>query len=51
MTVSQLSYVEINIVDEIEALILMLNLLESWDTIVTETSSSRGSEKLKFDEI
>ena len=51
MIVSQLSYVEIKIDDEIEALILMSTLPESWDTVVIATSSSRGSEKLKFDEI
>ena len=29
----------------------MSSLLESWDTVVSEISSSRGYEKLKFDEI
>ena len=51
MTVSQLSLVEIYFEDEIKALILMSSLPESWDTVVTATSSSWGSEKLKFDEI
>ncbi|TMW80598.1 hypothetical protein EJD97_017923 [Solanum chilense] len=37
--------------DEIKALILMSSLPESWDPIVAAISSSRGSEKLKFDEI
>ena len=34
MIVSQLSLVEINIEDEIKALILMSSLPESWDTVV-----------------
>ena len=29
----------------------MSSLPESWDTVVAAISSSRGSEKLKFDEI
>ena len=36
---------------EIKALILMSSLLESWYTVVAAISSSRGSDKLKFDEI
>ena len=51
MIVSQLSSVEINFEDEIKALILMSSLPESWDTVVAAISSSRGSNKLKFDEI
>ena len=52
MIVSQLSSVEINFEDEIKALILMSSLLESWDTVVAAIiRSSRGSDKLKFDEI
>lgn len=51
MIVSQLNFVDINFEDEIKALILMSSLLESWDIVVTAFSSSRGSEKLKFDEI
>ena len=51
MIVSQLNFVDINFGDEIKALILMPSLPESWDTVVTAISSSRGSEKLKFDEI
>ena len=51
MIVSQFNYVDINFEDEIKALILMSSLPESWDTIVAVISSSRGSEKLKFDEI
>ena len=51
MIVSQLSSVEINFEDEIKALILMSSLPESWDTVVAAISSSRGSDKLKFDEI
>ena len=51
MIVSQLSSVEINFEDEIKALILVSSLPESWDTIVAAISSSRGSDKLKFDEI
>ena len=51
MIVSQLSSVEIIFEDEIKALILMSPLSESWDTVVVAISSSRGSNKLKFDEI
>ena len=51
MIVSQLSSVDINFEDEIKALILMSSLPESWDTVVAAISSSRGSNKLKFDEI
>ena len=51
MIVSQLSSVDINFEDEIKALILMSSLPESWDTVVARISSSRESEKLKFDEI
>ena len=51
MIVSQLNAVDINFEDEIKALILMSSLPESWDTVVAVISSSRGSEKLKFDEI
>ena len=51
MIVCQLNYVDINFEDEIKALILMLSLPESWDTVVAMISSSPGSEKLKFDEI
>ena len=42
---------DINFEDEIKVFILMASLPESWDTVVAEISSSRGSEKLKFDEI
>ena len=51
MITSQLSSVDINFEDKIEALILMSSLSESWDTVVAAISSSRGSDKLKFDEI
>ena len=51
MIVSQLNSVDINFKDEIKVLILMSSLPESWDTVVAVISSSRGSEKLKFDEI
>ena len=51
MIVSQLRSVEINFEDEIKALILMSSLPKSWDTVVAAISSSRGSDKLKFDEI
>ena len=49
--VSQLNYVDINFEDEIKPLFFMSSLPESWDTFVAAISSSRGSEKLKFDEI
>ena len=51
MIVSQLNSVDINFEDEIKALILMSSLPESCDTFVAANSSSRGSDKLKFDEI
>ena len=51
MIVSQLNSVDINFEDEIKASILMSSLPESQDTVVAAISSSRGSEKLKFDEI
>lgn len=51
MIVSQLSSVEINFDDEVKALILMSSLPDSWDSVVVAISSSRGSEKVKFDEI
>ena len=51
MIVSQLNFVDINFEDEIKKLILMSSLTESWDTVVAAISSSRGSEKLIFDEI
>ena len=51
MIVSQLNSVDINFEDEIKVLILMSSLPESWGTVVAAISSSRGSEKLKFDEI
>ena len=51
MIMSQLNFVDINSEDEIKALILMSSLPESWDTVVAAISSSRGFEKLKFDEI
>ena len=51
MIVSQLNSVDINFKDQIKALILMSSLPESWDIVVAAISISRGSEKLKFDEI
>lgn len=51
MIVSQLCYVEINFEDEIKVLILLSSMPESWDIVVAAISSSRGSEKLRFDEI
>ena len=51
MIVSQLSSVKINFEDEIKALILMSSLPESWHNVVAAISSSRGFDKLKFDEI
>ena len=51
MIVSKLNSVDIKFEDEIKVLILMSSLPESWDTVVAAISSSRGSEKLKFDEI
>ena len=50
MIVSQQSSVEINFEDEIKAFILVSSLPESWDTVVAAISSSRGFDKLKFDE-
>ena len=48
MIMSQLNSVDINSKGEIKALIMMSSLPESWDTVVSVISSSRGSEKLKF---
>ena len=51
MIESQLSSMEIMFKNEIKALILMSSLPESWYTVVAAINSSRGSDKLKFDEI
>ncbi|PTD30872.1 hypothetical protein C5N13_00030, partial [Sinorhizobium meliloti] len=51
MIVSKLNSVDINFENEIKALILISSLPKSWDTVVAAISSSRGYEKLKFDEI
>ena len=51
MILSQLNSVDINFKDEIKALILMSSLPEYWDTVVSAISSSRGSQKQKFNEI
>ena len=51
MIESQLSFVEIMFKNEIKALILMSSLPELWYTIVATINNSRGSDKLKFDEI
>ena len=51
MIVSQLSLVEIMFKNETKALILMSSLPESWYTVVAAINSSRGSDKLKCDEI
>ncbi|VFR01674.1 unnamed protein product [Cuscuta campestris] len=37
--------------DEIKVLILLSSLPESWDNVITAISISRGSKKLRFDEI
>ena len=50
MIVSQLSSVKINFEDEMKALILMSSLPEPWNNVVAVINSSRGFEKLKFDE-
>ena len=51
MIVCQLSSVEIMFKNEIKALILMSSLHESWYNVVAVINSSRGYDKLKFDEI
>ena len=50
MIASQLSSVNINFEDEIQALILMSSLSVSWDTVVA-INSFRGSKKLNLNEI
>ena len=51
MIVSQLNLMEIILKNEIKALILMSSLPEPWYTVVAAINSSRGFDKLKFDEI
>ena len=48
---TQLSSVEITSEDEVNPLILLSSLPESWSTIVTTVCSSLGSAKLKMDDI
>ncbi|KAE8664296.1 hypothetical protein F3Y22_tig00112801pilonHSYRG00056 [Hibiscus syriacus] len=48
---TQLSSVEIEIDDEVRALILLSSLPDSWNTTVTTVSSSSGNSKLKFDDV
>ena len=47
----QLNSVKINFDDEIKALLLLSSLPSSWDTTVTAISSSKGQDKLKFEEV
>ena len=51
MITSQLSSVYIIFEDESKALILRSSLPKSWDTIIAAINSSRGFDKLKYDEI
>ena len=51
MIISQLSSVEIDFDDEVQALILLSSLPESWSGTVTAVSASAGKEKLKLDEV
>ncbi|PKA51960.1 Retrovirus-related Pol polyprotein from transposon TNT 1-94 [Apostasia shenzhenica] len=48
---TQLSSVDINFDDEVNALILLFSLPESWSTTVTAVSSSSGQKKMKLQEI
>ena len=49
--ISQLSSVEINLEDEVLALILLSSLPESWSATVTAVSSSSGTKKMKLADI
>ncbi|KAK4485212.1 hypothetical protein RD792_007839 [Penstemon davidsonii] len=48
---TQLSSVEIEFDDEVQALLLLSSLPESWNATVTAVSSSSGSNKLKFNDV
>ncbi|GJS14325.1 retrovirus-related pol polyprotein from transposon TNT 1-94 [Tanacetum coccineum] len=48
---SRLMSVDIKFDDEVQALLLLSSLLESWSGTVTVVSGSTGSTKLKFDNI
>lgn len=49
--VNQLSFLEIDFKDKIQALILLASLPNSWESMKTLVSNSLGSEKLKFNNI
>ncbi|KAE8681332.1 hypothetical protein F3Y22_tig00111330pilonHSYRG00176 [Hibiscus syriacus] len=48
---TQLSSVEIEFDDEVQALILLSSLPDSWNATVTAVTSSSGNSKLKFDDV
>ncbi|GJZ50105.1 retrovirus-related pol polyprotein from transposon TNT 1-94 [Tanacetum coccineum] len=50
-SLSRLMSVDIKFNDEVQALLLLSLLLESWSGIVTAVSGSTGTTKLKFDNI
>jgi len=49
--INQLSSVEINFDDEIQALIVLASLPNSWDAMRTAVSNSAGKNKLKYNDI
>ncbi|XP_021769901.1 probable L-type lectin-domain containing receptor kinase S.5 [Chenopodium quinoa] len=48
---TQLSSIKIDFEDEVQALILLSSLPDSWNATVTTVSSSSGSNKLKFNDV
>ncbi|KAL8170647.1 hypothetical protein V2J09_022451 [Rumex salicifolius] len=51
MTITKLDLVEIKFDDEVQALILLSSLPESWSGTVTALSASARKEKLRFDDV
>ena len=51
MVVVQLSSVNVEIEDEMKALILLSSLPESWSGTVTAVSASAGKKVIKFDDV
>jgi len=48
---TQQSSVEIEFDDEVQGLVLISSLPESWNAIITAISNSSGSKKLKFEDV
>jgi len=51
IVITQLSSVGIEFDDEVQVLILLSSLPDSWSAIVTAVGSSSGSKKMKFDDV